>query len=87
MATPLEKHFHLISAASYLCLLGSRTGYVISLKWTTFLVSPQPVSPETPHSPLLYDFSPKALDLPAAKSQGLSCMLAPETVSALLLQT
>ena len=64
---------------------------MINLKWTAFLVSPQPVSPEPSViwllSPLHYDFSPKSLDLPAAKSQGLSCTLAPETVSALLVKT
>ena len=31
----LEKHFHPTPAASDLCLLGSKTGYTISLRWAS----------------------------------------------------
>lgn len=32
----LEKHFHPTLAASDLCVLGSKTGYIISLRWTSY---------------------------------------------------
>ena len=33
--TVLEKHFHPTPAASDLCVLGSKTGYIISLRWAS----------------------------------------------------
>lgn len=86
------KYFLLISAASYLCFLGRRTGYMTSLTLTTFLFSLQPVFPELfcdlAFLPtMLLTCFPNALDLLAAKSQGLSWMFSLDNVSIFILKT